>query len=205
MAIAESDRAGITESCRGTGAKGHSAGTVRVMSPEDFFVDGDVLGQRFLDRELLDEIVSGENIHNSDVEVGVALLRLAHDELEAYGTDGRQRTSEEDIGLILHACRLLLKRIGTSFDPPFRDFRTFKSHWLANEAYGSWQARRNILNDLFEPAHRELAQRETTRSCPCWRDLSQLVQVQVGRGWMRRSMSYGATSRRLAALRTTAT
>ena len=36
----------------------------------------------------------------SDVEVGVALLRLAHDELEAFGTDGAQRTSEDEMRLV---------------------------------------------------------------------------------------------------------
>ena len=39
-------------------------------------------------------------------KAGVALLRLAHDELEAYGTDGAQRTNEDEMRLILRACRL---------------------------------------------------------------------------------------------------
>ena len=160
--------------------EGHSHSYSRAVTPEDFFVDADLLGQRFVDWDLLGEIVSGEHIDRSDVEVGVALLRLAHDELEAYGTDGGQRTTEEDIRRILQTCRLLLKRIGISLDLPFSDFRTFESHWLANDAYGNWQARRNILNALFEPVHRELAQREdneivsvlarpvTTHPCTGW-------------------------------------
>lgn len=168
------------------------------MTPEDFFVDSDVLGQRFLDRDLLDEVVSGEGIDRSDVEVGVALLRLAHDELEAFGTDGAQRTSEDDIRRILQACRLLLKRIGVRLDLPFRDFRTFKHHWLANDAYANWQARRNILNDLFEPAHRELAQREDNEIASV---LARPVTTHPGTGWSRVDEEINELRRHFAAAR----
>ena len=109
------------------------------MTPEDFFVDGDLLGQRVLDQDLLDRIFSGENVEKSDVEVGVALLRLAHDQLEAYGTRGTWM-SEDDIRRILQTCRHLLERIGVSLELPFSDFQTFHSYWLANGAYGNWQS-----------------------------------------------------------------
>ena len=129
------------------------------MTPEDFFVGADFLGHRTLDRDLLDHLRSGENVDGSDVEVGVALLRLAHDELEAYGTGGTSM-SEEDIRLILRTCRILLERTGIDLDLPFSDFQTFYSFWIKNGAYGIWQARRDILNDLFDPVHLELARRE---------------------------------------------
>lgn len=130
------------------------------VTPEDFFVDEEWTGRRTLDSELLQRIRSGVSGSNSDVEAGVGLLRLAHDELEAYGTDGEQRTSEDEIRLILRVSRSLLKRMGIALNLPFSDFRTFRSHWLANGAYGSWRARREILHDLFGPIHRELEQRE---------------------------------------------
>ena len=130
------------------------------VTPEDFFVDNRPMGRRTLNSELLQRIRSGVNSSNSDVEVGVGLLRLAHDELEAYGTDGKQRMSEDEIRLILRVSQSLLKRMGIALDLPFSDFRTFRSHWLANGAYGSWQARREILHGLFGPTHRELEQRE---------------------------------------------
>ena len=174
-------------------------------------MDDDLLGQRILDWDLLDDILSGEDVGRSDVEVAVALLRLAHDELEAFGTGGDHRTSEPDMRRILQTCRLLLDKVGVGLDLPFSDFRTFKSHWLANGAYGSWQARRNILNDLFDPAHVELVRREDneivstlTRSCQHSRGLSRAIRVQAGPGSMMRSTSYAATSRRLVARRTTA-
>ena len=146
------------------------------MTPEDFFRDDefDSMGPSVLDRDLLIRLRAGSDAHRSDVEVGVALLRLAHDELEAFGTDGSQRTSEDEIRLVLRASRRVLDRVGLSLDLPFSDFRSFRSHWVANDGYGSWQARRDILNELFEPVHLELARREdgeiasTTRHQPSW-------------------------------------
>lgn len=130
------------------------------VTPEDFFADEEWTGRRTLNSGLLQRIRSGVSGGNSDAEVGVGLLRLAHDELEAYGTDGKQRTSEDEIRLILRVSRSLLKRMGIALDLPFSDYRTFRSHWLANGAYGSWRARREILHGLFGPIHRELEQRE---------------------------------------------
>ena len=123
-------------------------------------MDSGPLGQRALNRGLVGSIQLGGIANRSDAEVGAALLRLAHDELEAFGTDGKQRTSETDIRLILQTCRRLTNRIGVDLDLPFSDYRTFKSHWRANDAVGSWQARRDILNALFNPVHRELANLE---------------------------------------------
>ena len=127
------------------------------MTPEDFFVDSGPTGLRILNRELLRSIQLGGIADRPDTEVAAALLRLAHNELEAYGTDGQQRTSEDDMRHILQACRRITKRLGVDLDLPFSDFRTFKSHWKANGAVGSWQARRDILEGLFKPKHDELA------------------------------------------------
>lgn len=129
-------------------------------------MDSGLMGQRSLNRDLLVFIQLGEINGRSDAEVGAALLRLAHDELEAFGTDGQQRTSEEEMRHILQTCRRLTKRIGVDLDLPFSDYRTFKSHWRVNGAVGSWRARRKILNDLFEPLHQELARLEDAADLP---------------------------------------
>jgi hypothetical protein len=50
--------------------------------------------------------------------------------------------------LTLHA---VLKRLTVSFDMPFRDFATFRAYWKRNGADGKYQARRDILNELFNP------------------------------------------------------
>lgn len=120
--------------------------------------------------------------NRSDVEVCSALLRLAHNELEAYGTDGANRTNEEEIRLILRACRVLLGRIGIPLDLPFSDFGTFYSHWVANGGYGSWQARRDILNSLFEPVHLELTGLEDNEVLST---LARPITGHPGTGWSR--------------------
>ena len=69
------------------------------MTPEDFFTTGEPWGQRVLDSDLLERIRFGTEVDHSDVEIGVALLRLAHDELQDYGTGENQRTDENDLFL----------------------------------------------------------------------------------------------------------
>lgn len=154
------------------------------MTPEDFFRDNelDPVAPSVLDRDLLTRLRASSDVHRSDVEVAVALLRLAHDELEAFGTDGSERTSEDEIRLILRASRQVLVRVGLTIDLPFSDFGTFKSHWMANDGYGSWQARRDILNELFEPVHLELARREDSEITST---LARPVTSHPGTGWSR--------------------
>ena len=159
----------------------HCLGHNWIVTPEDFFVDSGP-GRRTLNRGLLERVRSGANVNKSDVEVGAALLRLAHDELEAFGTDSSQRTREDDIRHILQTSRRLMKRIGVDLDLPFSDFGTFRSHWLANDAYNSWQARRDILNGLFEPAHRELVRLEDDE---IESTLARPVTSHPGTGWSR--------------------
>lgn len=152
------------------------------MTPEDFFTDDLFADKRLLDVKLLGQIRAGNHTGHSDVEVAVALLRLAHDELEAYGTGGTDRTDEDGIRLILRTSRILLQRLGVPLELPFSDYRTFHSHWVANGAYGSWQARRDILNNLFEPAHQELARLEDHELVST---LAKPITSHTGTGWSR--------------------
>ncbi len=152
------------------------------MTPEDFFSTGQPWGQRVLDSELLERIRFGTEIDHSDVEFGVALLRLAHDELQAYGTGETQRTDENEIRLILRTSSALLERIGIRLDLPFSDYQTFRSHWVANGAYGSWQARRDILNELFEPVHLALTRLEDNE---IQSTLAKPITSHPGTGWSR--------------------
>ena len=56
---------------------------------------------------------------------------LAHDELEAFGADGSERTSEEEIRFVLDASRQGPDRVELSLNLPFSNFRTFRSYWVA--------------------------------------------------------------------------
>ena len=106
-----------------------------------------------LDTDLLDSIRRGGDSARSDIELAAALARLVHNELEVYGTDGSQRTNDGEIRLAIRTLKVLLGRIGLSASVPFSDFGAFRSYWMANDGYGSWQARRDILNEVFERAH----------------------------------------------------
>jgi hypothetical protein len=51
-------------------------------------------------------------------------------------------------------------RAGVPLQVPFRDFTRFRSYWLKNGCHNSWQARRDILEKLFEPTRAKLVQTE---------------------------------------------
>jgi hypothetical protein len=72
--------------------------------------------------------------------------------------------TENDMREALLALRAVVTRMGIDgFDLPFRDFRTFKSYWIRQDAAGSggYHARRTLLADLFDPLHDDLADIET--------------------------------------------
>lgn len=41
-------------------------------------------------------------------------------------------------------------------DFPWRDFESFKTHWIRNDCSGSWQARRVLLEEFFGPVQQQL-------------------------------------------------
>jgi hypothetical protein len=133
------------------------------MRPDDFFVDDVVPGafglpSRYLDVELLTQVRRGPIPDREDIEVAVPLARLVHDDLERYGTSGNTEMTEHGMREALLALRAVIDRLGvTDFEVPFRDFGTFKGWWLKNDAYGSWQARRDLLSGIFDPLHDHLA------------------------------------------------
>lgn len=136
------------------------------MRPDDFFKDeADPFGlgtERKVDRDLLVSLRRHPHPGTEEPELAVALARLVHDELEAFGTDGGTQLNEAEIRDALLALRAVAKRIGLGdVDIPFRDYGTFKSYWLRNDGYGSWQARRDMLNTIFEPIHDRLIERES--------------------------------------------
>lgn len=145
------------------------------MRPDDFycqdFVDDHVDGQdpwtagtftRTLNTTLLESLRRGPIEDHDDVEVAVGLARLIHDELEKFGADNTQEVTEPQMRDALLALHRVVERAGiVNFDLPFRDYGTFKSYWLRNGARGSWQARRDLLNDLFHPLHDQLIELET--------------------------------------------
>lgn len=82
--------------------------------------------------------------------------------MQEYGTAGGQRLNEEEIAEAIRALVAVTRRLGVNFDPPYRDFASFRTYWLRNEGYGSWQARRELLSDLFDPLYMRLERLEET-------------------------------------------
>lgn len=118
--------------------------------------------ERNLNTDILQSIAKGPLADHPDIEVAVALAHFCHEEFEAYGTEGHQITQDDSI-LVVRALNAVLGRLGiTTFDLPFRDFNTFHKHWkrVGASGGGGWQARRDILDEHFEPLHKELIARE---------------------------------------------
>jgi hypothetical protein len=130
----------------------------------DFWIEenpADLWGPfRRLDTALLERIMHGPIPEHPDVEVGVALARFAHEQFEGHGTGGADINQVQSV-VLMRALKAVLARLGiTGFAPPFRDFDTFYKHWKSVGASGSYQARRDILDEHFEPLHALLDERE---------------------------------------------
>lgn len=126
------------------------------MVPADFFGDDTPTSAwgppaRHLDTNLLETLGRGPIQGRSDLEAASALALLVRDDLESFGTGGVEQLSNQEVSLALHTLHGVLRRLGMDVDIPFRDFWTFKNHWVRQGAYGSWQARREILDAVFEP------------------------------------------------------
>ena len=136
------------------------------MRPWDFFTaperefPWDDAQPAVLDVARLEKLVGDFESEHSDLEIAIALSRLTHQEYEAYGTDGKTTVTEDDSEILLRSLRAVLRRLAIPFDPPFRDFLTFRRYWNGHEAHGSWQARRMILGGFFDPLHKTLDDRE---------------------------------------------
>ena len=129
------------------------------MRTWDFYLAGEevvtnawsaeVTQQSALDMPLLEGLLHGPDDDRGDLEIAVPLARVVHDEFDAYGTSGSP-LSNEDSRLLIRALKAVLARLGIdSFDPPFRDFETFRKYWRANDGHGSWQARRDMVDGTW--------------------------------------------------------
>lgn len=123
---------------------------------------GSAISQERFRADMAQDLRRGPLRDVPDVEVAVALSRLVHDEMLAYGTGGGERLTDADMREALLGLKALVGRLrSTGFDPPFRDFTSFRTYWLDNGASGSWQARRDLLSDIFDALHDQLTELET--------------------------------------------
>lgn len=106
--------------------------------------------------DLLTTLRSGPAPGDDDLETAITLTRMVHGELEAYGTGGGQQMAEDEIELAQRSLKAVLDRHGIALRLPWRNFSGFRTYWLQNEGYGSWQARRDLLDKFFRPVLEEL-------------------------------------------------
>lgn len=111
-----------------------------------------------LDEDLVRSLLEGSAKEVGDVSGAMALLTLADAELRAYGTDGSNTLSEPQITLVLRALQAVCSRIGVNVEIPFRNFSGFRSYWMRRGASGAggWQARRDLVHELFDHAFQVL-------------------------------------------------
>lgn len=119
-----------------------------------------------LDEELLVSLRRGPLDGRDDVQVAVALLDLVREELEEFGTAGDVVLTNPQVENAIRALEAVTRRVGVDLKVPFRDFSRFRSYWLRNDAYGSWEARRRILDELFERPRERLIELDDSRFDP---------------------------------------
>jgi hypothetical protein len=107
--------------------------------------------KRRFDMAMMNELRRGPVPGKTDLEVTIALSELIDSELTAYGTGGGEELDDKQIAAALSALRAACARLGVEFEPPFRNFATFRTYWNKNDGYGSWQARREMVSALMDP------------------------------------------------------
>lgn len=151
-----------------------------------------------LNTGLLEAIRTGKYSKASDLSVASELSKFVWEEYEKYGTKGGT-LSESEIVLAQKTLVSVLDRLQIQINIPWRDFQSFRSYWIRNGAQGSWQARRDILSDLFEPIQKELDWRERQS---VQASLVTAISPHATLGWDAADTKISALRRRFADART---
>lgn len=138
------------------------------MRASDFFFDvephlgfdGEPLAP-LLNEELISALRAGPYDGVPDASAAIGLLDLVYDQLSRFGTDGSHALNDPQIELAIRTLEMVTARVGVALRVPYRDFTRFRSYWLRNNASGSWQARRDILEAVFEPVREKLRELES--------------------------------------------
>ena len=130
------------------------------MVPDDLFIDDVFPSRPSVNNGLLAALRSGAYGEASDLEASLALVGLLRSEYLQFGTEGGNQLTDNAIQTVQRTCRQVLKRLGIDLQVPWRDFSSFKAYWIANGGYGSWQARRQMVSEVFDPVQDALEERE---------------------------------------------
>jgi hypothetical protein len=111
-----------------------------------------------LDVDRLTALIAGPDPSASDLETSLALMDLVRDDLLKSGTGGGEDLTDAQMRVAVRALQRTSARAGHEFQLPFRDHAGWRAWWGRNDGYGSWQARRDLLSNLFdEPYARMMA------------------------------------------------
>ncbi len=114
------------------------------------------------------------------LETAIALTQFVRGQYQAYGTDRSQQLDDVTSREANRSLQAVLRRQGVAFDPPWSDFPSFRTYWLAHEGRDSWQARRDMLAEQFEPVLKAL---ESVQDQASANELSRGVSPRNHLGW----------------------
>lgn len=161
-------------------------GQNRRMRMDDFLKDPtDGWGAApVLDEALMDALVTGPQPGDDDLATALNLARFVHQEFVKRGTDETQSLTNEESRVALRTLRLVLQRHAVDLDVPWRDFASFRAHWIAEglSGAGGWSARALLLKKYFGPVLETLerAEEEGLRAT-----LAEPVSPRAKTGWLR--------------------
>lgn len=132
------------------------------MVPDDLLVDdGEPFGEPpKLDTDLLGRLREGPLEDEPDLAAALALVGLLRAEYVACGTDGGYTLTDAGVRDLQRTTRSVLSRLGIALEVPWRDFSGFRSYWVSNGGYGSWQARRDMVAGVFDSVQDALEEME---------------------------------------------
>lgn len=180
-----------------------------VMSANSFFLtvqSGEFNGidtsyEEVLDTSLLRSLVEGHSDGGNDLDAALSLMDLVRDDLLLSGTSGGERLSDSDMRLAVRALERTSTRAGHPFQLPFRDHTSWRTFWIRKGASGTggWQARRELLSDLFDEPYAQLmaAQNQTLDST-----LAEAVSPHRILGWAEIDTEIGELRRHFRTART---
>lgn len=111
-----------------------------------------------LDEERLTALIAGPEAGLPDLDASLALMDLVRDDFHESGTRGDQRLTDQQMRTAVRALERTTERAYQPFRLPFRDHSSWRSYWIRKGASGTggWQARRDLLGDLFDEAYAHL-------------------------------------------------
>lgn len=122
------------------------------MEPDDLLTSPDDPWSRpELRTQLVDDLRHATTAAVADVDAAEALAQLLQSDFMAYGTGGGERLTGPEARLALRSLRAVAARLDITVEVPWRDFDSFRAHWLSNDGYGSWAARRQMVAKAFDP------------------------------------------------------